>query len=118
MNVQAGDTVLVLKPSYRNGAASTLTEHTVLKVARKYFYVQVESWGEPTAFEIGNGAQRLGAYDVAAYQCRAFTPDAYADFVRRGEAEAIVWELRKRYSYDFLTTDQLVRIAAIIEETP
>jgi len=117
MQVAAGDHVIVVSPSYRSGQAPDVSRCVVEKVARKYFYVRVLDYGGSTAFSIETGVERTPANNSGAYAKRAYTPEAYIEHERRKEAEAAVWKLRRSSNLSGFTTDQLVRIAAIIDET-
>lgn len=82
---------------------------TITKIGRKYVYADIYGWSTPFNKDDGKAASR--------YSGRLVTPDILAAEQARDAANERVHPLRIGWPrWDRLSTDQLNRIADIIEE--
>lgn len=116
MEVREGDVLTIHRPNYRRGQSADVSKHKVCKVARKYFYVQDRAYGDPSKFSLENGREWTGPNGNGTYAATAYTHESWADHERRRIAMEPIAEFRRGYSLHEYTTEQLERIAAILNE--
>lgn len=72
-----GDEIVVVHANYSRQDPHVTTE-TITRVARKYFYIAKNSYGDETAFEISTGREKDGqnyyavAYTPAGWEAKQF----------------------------------------------
>jgi hypothetical protein len=120
MDLKVGDEVIVYIPFHRR------EEHysgTVIKVARKYATIQYRPGDGRfvNEFKVGlsDGIEPCGPNTPGGgvYSRYVLTPSAAVDREIRFTALGVIKDNTKYLSWDrYVTTDQLVRIAAILEE--
>lgn len=100
---------------YRSGGRSSTDQRvTVTRVGTKFAYIRLPKWGEEMAFDKRTGLPSRGYGYRASEAPRIISPQ----IERRDAALARVKPLREHYgiAFDGLSTDQLERIADIVEE--
>jgi hypothetical protein len=120
--VEVGDPIVVHQPSYQNGDPGKTDKGTVTKKARTYVtidwrYVDWPDRPNLTDFHMDTGVERHGPNTVTYYLRVAYTPEGWESRLRREAAEKRLIPFKRTFSFNDLTTDQLERMAAIVEET-
>lgn len=115
--VKVGDEVIVRGYRDDRTANEVIKRYPVVKVGRTLCHVQILRFGKPTPFELETGTERRPATAGGTGQ-HAYTEGGWATKERWAIAMRAVAPLIRDHGRGFspLTTDQLERIGAIINE--
>lgn len=83
MKWNKGDEVVTVQPSFTNGQPPIVESHTISRVARKYFYIQIHHC--EIAFDMETGEENRRG-DFQSYLWQAYTPDESKVIFRREAA--------------------------------
>lgn len=105
-----GQKVIVRHRDYGR-AQARVTEETVARAARKYFYVAAP--GGEMAFDVETGRERKNGTN---YSATAFTPESHRAYLEHAEASKRLADLVRDYGWrNRLTTEQMNTISDVIE---
>lgn len=114
MKVELGQTVYIVKPSYRLGYPSETVEGVVTKIGRKYFEINDRKNPYNSPFEIASGVEKT----ESNYARRAYESKQQIEDERRFEyLSRAICRYFGKYGKLPLSLEQLEQINTIIHET-
>ena len=113
-DVKAGDILVVRRSSYSRHAETGIDKVKVVKRGRTLLHLEATGWRETQAFYIENGIEKANGTN---YLDHAYTLEGWERKQRRDAAEAALNGLSRHGWMRDLSTDQLERIASIVNES-
>lgn len=113
--IEVGQTVILVP--YGNNARRNLEprEAPVVKVGRKYFYIQAYEW-DVVAFELADNRQKNTGYGYGADWSLYPSWEAYREKMEHNRLTSVMRERFYSLGEHGLTLDKLRRIEAILNE--